>query len=83
MVSNSVLTALIEVAALSFIIPIALVILWKLRYKTSIVPSLLGILVFIIFGIVLKSVPNVLITVAGGPMLRLVQENIWVTKQLQ
>lgn len=78
MVSNSVLTALMEVAALSFIIPIALVVLWKIRNKTSIVPSLAGILVFIIFGIILKSVPNVLVTVAGGPVLHIIQENTLV-----
>lgn len=78
MVSNSVLTALMEVAALSFIIPIALVILWKIRNKTSIVPSLAGILVFIIFGIILKSLPNVLITVIGGFVLRTIQNNTWV-----
>ncbi len=78
MVSNSVLTVLIEVSALSFIVPIALIILWKVKYKTSIVPSLVGIIIFIMFGILLKIVPNILITAVGGPVLRLVQENIWV-----
>ncbi|HBA98037.1 MAG TPA: hypothetical protein DCZ23_08010 [Lachnospiraceae bacterium] len=78
MVSNSVLMALIEVSALSFILPIALVILWKIRYKTSIIPSLAGALVFIVFGVLLKTIPNVLVTVAGGPVLRIIQENIWV-----
>lgn len=78
MVENSVLTVLIETGALSFIIPIALVVLWKLRNGTSIIPSLVGVMIFLIFGIFLKSIPNVLITLIGGPILHILQDNIWV-----
>lgn len=58
MVSESVVKAMMEISALSFVLPVAFVILWRMWRRKSIVPSLTGVLVFITFGIILKSVPN-------------------------
>jgi len=78
MVSDSVLKALMEISALSFILPFAFVILWKMRHRRSIMPSLIGALVFITFGGILKSVPNMFFIGIDSPVSRFIKGNIWV-----
>ncbi len=77
MVSESVVKAMMEISALSFVVPFAFVIIWKMRYRKSIVPSLTGALVFLTFGIILKSVPNLLFLSVDSPVSRFLKENIW------
>lgn len=77
MVPESVLKAMMEIGALSFVIPFAFVLLWKMRFRKSIIPSLVGVFIFITFGIILKSVPNMLFTAIDSPISRFLKENIW------
>lgn len=77
MVSESVVKAMMEISALSFITPFAFVIIWKMRFRKSIIPSLTGALVFLTFGIILKSVPNLLFLSADNPVSRFISGNIW------
>lgn len=77
MVSESVVRAMMEIAALSFVVPVAFVLIWKMRFRKSIVPSLTGVLVFLTFGIVLKSVPNMLFLSLNSPVSRFINGNIW------
>lgn len=78
MVSEPVVKAMMELSALSFVLPVAFIILWKIKSKKSIMPSLTGALVFITFGIILKSVPNLLFISMDNPVSRLIKGNLWV-----
>lgn len=78
MVSESVVKAMMEIAALSFVMPLALVILWKIRCKQGIIASLTGALVFVTFGGILKSVPNMLFLSIDSPVSRFIKSNIWI-----
>ena len=78
MVSESVVKAMMEISALSFVLPVAFVILWRMWRRKSIVPSLTGVLVFITFGIILKSVPNMFFLAIDSPVSRFINGNIWV-----
>ena len=77
MVSESVVKAMMEISALSFVVPFAFVLIWKMRFRKSIVPSLTGVLVFLTFGIILKSVPNLLFLSVDSPVSRFLKGNIW------
>lgn len=78
MVSESVIKAMMEIAALSFVMPLAIIILWKIRCKQGIIASLTGALVFITFGGILKSVPNMLFLSVDSPVSRFIKSNIWI-----
>jgi len=77
MVSESVIKAMLEASALSFVIPFAFVLIWKIRLHKSIVPSLIGALVFLTFGIILKSVPNLLFLSTDNTVSHFINGNIW------
>lgn len=77
MVSESVIKSMMDMVLLSSIVPVALVIIWKMRSHKSIVPSLTGIMVFLTFGIMLKTVPNVLFLSVDSPVSRFFSGNIW------
>ena len=77
MVSESVVKAMMETSALSFVVPFAFVLIWKMRFRKSIIPSLTGVLVFLTFGIILKSVPNLLFLSVDSPVSRFINGNIW------
>lgn len=77
MVSESVVKAMMELSALSFVLPLAMVIFWQIRYKKSIVPALTGALVFVTFGGILKSVPNMFFFQLDNPVSQFIKGNIW------
>ena len=77
MVSESVVKAMMETSALSFVVPFAFVLIWKMRFRKSIIPSLTGVLVFLTFGIILKSVPNLLFLSVDSPVSHFINGNIW------
>lgn len=77
MVSESVVKAMMELSALSFVLPFAMIIFWQIRYKKSIVPALTGALVFITFGGILKSVPNMFFFQLDNPVSQFIKGNIW------
>lgn len=77
MVSESVIKSMMDIVILSSIVPVALVLIWKMRSRKSIVPSLTGVMVFLTFGIMLKSVPNLLFLSVDSPVSRFISGNIW------
>lgn len=78
MVSEPVIKAMMELSTLSFVMPVAFIILWRVKSKKSVIPSLTGAFVFITFGIILKSVPNLLFISMDNPVSRFIKDNLWV-----
>ncbi len=77
MVSQTVLNLMIEMACLSFILPVFCAVLWKVRTKKSIVPVFTGMMIFVTFGIVFKSVPNMIFTTSDNPVSKFITGNTW------
>ena len=77
MVSESVVKAMMELSALSFVLPFAMMVFWQIKYKKSVMPALTGALVFVTFGGILKSVPNMFFFQLDNPVSRFIRGNIW------
>lgn len=71
MISDSVMNLMMELITLSFVIPVVLIAVWKMRIRASLVPTLAGAGVYLVFVLILKSVPDML-------FLRLFGQNIWL-----
>ena len=71
MISDSVMNLMMELITLSFVIPVVLIAVWKMRSRASLVPVLAGAGVYLVFVVILKSVPDML-------FLNLVNQNIWL-----
>lgn len=71
MISDSVMNVMMELITLSFVIPVVLIAVWKMRTRTSLVPVLAGAVTYLVFAVILQSVPDVLFS-------QLVHQNIWL-----
>lgn len=78
MVPEQVVKAMMELSALSFVLPVVFVILWRIKSKKSVMPSLTGALVLVTFGIILKSVPDLLFLSINSPVSRFIKGNMWI-----
>ncbi len=78
MISQSVLNAMIEVAALSFVMPVGIALVWKMYNRISISPVFVGAAVFIGFGVLLKSVPDMFFLSIDSPVSRFINSHPFV-----
>lgn len=62
-------------ATLCFLTPIILAIVVKLKTKTSIVPTLIGALIFVVFALVLEQILHVIFLVIDSPVSRFINNN--------
>ncbi len=75
MVNETVANLMMELAALSFIVPLLLALIWKMRYRKSIIPTFVGMLIFITFAIGLESVPHMFFLRVNSPVSRFITNN--------
>lgn len=71
MIRDSVMNLMMELITLSFVIPVVLIAVWKMRTRTSLVPVLAGALTYFLFAVIFQSVPDMI-------FLRLGLQNIWL-----
>ncbi|MCR5586632.1 MAG: YhfC family intramembrane metalloprotease [Lachnospiraceae bacterium] len=75
--------AMLEVGLLSFIIPIGMLVVWKIKNKktenVSVVPFFAGIFSYILFGFIIKSLVNAICVGFKTPFSVLVGSNIFVS----
>lgn len=62
-------------AALCFFTPFLLVIVFKLKTKASIVPTLIGAITFIVFALVLEQISHMLFLVIESPVSNFIRKN--------
>lgn len=75
MISTSVLNFLMEISVLSFIIPVVILMAWRLRTHKSLIPALAGVLVFLVFAKLLEAIPYAFFVGFDNPLSRLVRTN--------
>ena len=75
MISNSIVNLIMQMSVLGFVIPVVFVLAWKVRTKKSIVPVLVGAVVFFMFTFCFESVPNLLFINTKNPISDFINGN--------
>ena len=57
MIDSSIMNLMMELATFSFIVPLVLIIVWKLRTRKSLIPVFIGAGIFFVFAYVLEAIP--------------------------
>lgn len=60
------------------LIPVILLIVWKKKTKASLKPAITGMIIFPVFGILLKLIPGYFLLMADNPVSRAINSNIWL-----
>lgn len=68
MISNGIVNLIMQMSVLGFVIPVVFILAWKVRTKKSIIPSLVGAGVFIMFTFCFESVPNMIFLHTKNPI---------------
>ena len=50
MIDSSIMNLMMELATFSFIVPLVLIIVWKLRTRKSLIPVFVGAGIFFVFA---------------------------------
>ncbi len=77
-IPNESIAGLVTEAVLVILIPIIALLVWKLKTKRSIKPALVGMLIWPLFGIVLKLIPGYFLLIADNPLSRLINSDPWL-----
>ena len=75
-VSNAVLTAMAAAAVAGVVIPVALMIVLKVKYKLKMVPFFIGCATFLLFAVILEPILHQV--VLKGPYGSTIMNNIWL-----
>jgi uncharacterized membrane protein YhfC len=70
--------ALVLMVAIGILLPIITVVVWKVKTKEHLSTILIGASIFIIFAIILESIPKIFLYQLDNPVSRVVMSNIWI-----
>lgn len=77
-VKTSTIAGLLTEGILVIAIPVILLIIWKKKTKVSLKPAVTGMIVFPLFGILLKAIPGYFLLMADNAVSRALNSNIWL-----
>lgn len=77
-IPTSSIAGLLTEGIMVIAIPVILLIVWKKKTKVSLMPALAGIIVFPLFGILLKSIPAYFMLSADNAVSRAMRSNVWL-----
>ncbi|MGN0608332.1 MAG: YhfC family intramembrane metalloprotease [Oscillospiraceae bacterium] len=77
-VPTSAIAGLLTEGILVIAIPVILLIVWKKKTKASLKPAITGMIIFPLFGILLKAIPGYFLLMADNPVSRVLNSNIWL-----
>lgn len=75
MVSMDVMNYLMEVAVISFVAPVVLLMIWRLRTRKNMIPALAGALMYLVFAQFLAVIPNTVFLNMLRPVAKLLGSN--------
>ena len=75
MVSTTVMNYLMEIAVLSFVFPVVLLLIWRLRTKKNMRPALTGALTFLFFAKLLQVIPYSFFIGFTNPISKVIRAN--------
>ena len=73
------LAGLITEGALMIIIPIVLLIIWKIKTHENILPVVIGAATWFVFAIILKIAPAYFLLQADNPVAKTISGNVWLS----
>ena len=77
--TDEAITGLVVQSLLMMIIPIVLLIVWKVKTHEKILPVIVGAVTWLLFAIILKLAPSYFLLQHDNPAARTISENIWYT----
>lgn len=77
-VPTGAIAGLLTEGILVIAIPVILLIVWKKKTKASLKPAVAGMIIFPLFGILLKAIPGYFLLMADNPVSRVLNSNIWL-----
>lgn len=77
--TDEAIAGLITQSLLMMIIPIVLLIVWKIKTHEKILPVIVGAATWLLFAIILKLAPAYLLLYADNPVAKTISGNIWYT----
>ena len=77
-IKNSTLAGFAVEGILVILIPVLLLVLWKKKTKAPLKPVIAGMIIFPLFGIVLKLIPGYFLLLADNPVSRAINGNVWL-----
>ena len=75
MISNGIVNLIMQMSVLGFVIPVVFILAWKVRTKKSIIPSLVGAGVYVMFTFAFESVPNMIFLHTKNPISAFINDN--------
>lgn len=78
MIEDGILNLMMELATLSFVIPVAFIAVWKMRVRDRLVPVFIGMGAYLVFGELFQSVPDTLFLAVRHPLSQLLARNVWL-----
>lgn len=76
MIEQNILNAMLQTGVLAITIPVVLIVAWKMYTKRSLVPFLVGIMVFIAFSRMLEMIPHSLFLLSSNPVSKAINGNV-------
>ena len=77
MIDSSIMNLMMELATFSFIVPLVLIIVWKLRTRKSLIPVFIGAGIFFVFAYVLEAIPHTFFLRINSPVSTFLTGNPW------
>ncbi len=78
MIEEAILNLMMEMATLSFVIPVVFIAVWKMRVRDRLVPVFIGMGAYLVFGELFRSVPDTLFLAVHHPLSQLLSKNVWL-----
>lgn len=78
MIDDAILNLMMELATLSFVIPVVFIAVWKMRMRDRLTPVFIGLGAYLVFGELFRSVPDTLFLAVRHPLSQLLAKNIWL-----
>ena len=75
MISSGIVNLIMQMSVFGFVIPVVFILAWKVRTKKSLIPALVGAIVFLMFTFGFESVPNMLFLHTKNPISDFITSN--------
>ncbi len=80
--TDEAIAGLIIQSVLMMILPVVLLIVWKVKTHEKILPVIVGAVTWLLFAIILKLAPAYLLLYADNPAAKTISGNVWYTSVL-
>lgn len=77
-IKNSTLAGFTVEGILVILLPVLTLVLWKKLIKAPLKPAIVGMIIFPLFGILLKLIPGYFLLLADNPVSRAINGNVWL-----